>query len=342
MYQRRNPKTGKAEGHWYISVAGVRQSSGTDDKAKARALEHKLNAEAWDRRHGFVVPTWEQACVTWIDDHPRVAGTYEAGKFLAFWRGKLARQRVDTITPKAMHALVAEHFKVSLLEPVPANSTANGYVSFVGRVIRHSSNFNPKFTYYPKPKGRDRWLTTAEWATLAEKLHPDLYDVCLFGLATGLRAANVIFFQWSWLKDGDTWAMIPPEYTKTEKPYAIPLNKTAQAIVKRRREATVRHHEFVFMNRGKHWYRVMLCREVERAVAASGIQDFTFHCFRHTFASWLAQRGVSQSIRARLGCWATGSMTDRYSHFDVESLRPFSEMIDQILASGAEARKIAV
>lgn len=268
-----------------------------------------------------------------MDDNPRVAGTYDAKKCLTFWRDKLKGKRVDQINPRLMHQLTLQHFKVNLLEPAPANGTANGYVSFVSRVLRHSSNLNTKFTYYPKPKGRDRWITPAEWAGLSEKLYPDLHDVCLFGLATGLRASNVIFFRWSWLQEGDAWVLIPPEFTKTDKPYGIPLNKTAQAVIRSRRGTTIRHPEYVFLNRGKPWYRVMLCREVNRAMKAAKVEDFTFHCFRHTFASWLAQRGVSQSVRARLGCWTTGSITDRYSHFDVESLRPFSELVDSIISS---------
>jgi integrase len=324
---------------WWISVRGVRQSAKTPSREKAKWLEHKLNSEAWDREHGIINPTWEQACNNWIDNNPKTAETYDSGKYLAFWKDKVKGKRLQDITPKLIHSIITQHFKINLSEPVPQNSTANGYVDFAKRIIRYSSNLHPKFTRYPKPSGRDRWLTVDEWYTLEGSMYPDLRDIALFGLATGLREANEMCFEWGWLKDNDTWALLPASVTKTKKPYGIPLNQTAQAVIKGRREATIRHPEYVFVNRGKVWYRVALSRAINSAVKASGIAPITFHGLRHTFASWLAQRGVSEVIRDRLGCWHPRSMGDRYSHFDVDTLRPYSSLIDSTL--GSQSKKIA-
>ena len=338
MYQRRG-KTGKREGNWYISISGVRTSSGTPDRKKAQALEHKLNAESWDRAHGLIVPVWEQAVLSWMDDNPRQAGTYWAKKFLDFWKDHLKGKRLTDISPKVVHAIVGQHFSVDLVNPVGPNATANGYVGMVSRVIRHASNLNPKLTYYPKSQGRDRWLTVDEWHKLSAVMDHDLRDVSLFALVTGLREANVMGLRWEWVK-GD-WLEIPAALTKTRKPYGIPLNRTAQAVIGRRRAAVVQHPELVFLNAGKPWYRVMLCRAFRNAVVASGIPEITPHGLRHTFASWLAQKGVDRVIRDRLGCWAAASQGDKYSHFDVSSLRPFAELIDGILAISPQSQQIA-
>ena len=316
---------------WYISIGGVRQSARTTDRERAKALEHKLNAEAWARRNGLIVPTWDQACLSWMDDNPVLARIYLNLKHSKWWKPHLTGKRLDAITPKLVHAIVSQHFKVSLTEPIGPNSTVNAYVGFVGRVVRHGSNLNPKLTYYPKPRGRDRWLTVEEWRTLAGAMKPDLQDISLFALATGLREANVMGLQWGWLH-GD-WLEIPAELTKTRKPYGIPLNRTARAVIEARRQNPVRHVQNVFTNGGKPWYAVSLCRLLVVAVGAAGIPAFTFHGFRHTFASWLAQKGVSEAIRARLGCWSTSSMTDHYAHFDVGSLRPYAELIDGVLTA---------
>lgn len=327
---------------WWISVRGVRQSAKTTSREAAKWLEHQLNSEAWDREHGRVIATWEQACNTWIDNNPKVAETYESEKYLKYWKDKLRGKRLNDITPKLMHSLITKDFKVNLSESVPQNSTANGYAGFVARVIRYSSNIRPRFTHYTQPKSRQRWLKPEEWVILSAEMHDDLKDIYLFGIATGLREANDMFFKWDWLHDNDTWALLPASVTKTKEPYGIPLNKTAQAVIKKRREATIRHPEYVFLNKGKVWYRVALSRAVNKAVGASGIAPITFHGARHTFASWLAQRGVSEAIRARLGCWSTGSMTDRYSHFDIETLRPYSEIIDSVFTIQSQSQKTIV
>lgn len=339
MYRRKNPKTGKREGVWYISVRGHRQSSGYSDKEKARDLEHKLNEEARDRANGLAVLKWEEACRDWIEHNPAVAAAYEAKKFIKFWTDQLAGFRLPDITSKVVHKIITDaqwpdgtkRFLVDLINPVSANATANAYTGFVTRVIRAGSNLNPKLAHYPPSKGRDRWLTVEEWGTLSSKMPADLKDLALFALATGLREANVMGLRWEWVK-GD-WILIPASFTKTERPYAIPLNRTAQGVLQARRGATVRHPELVFVNGGKPWSRMMVFRGMRLSVKAAGIPHFTFHGLRHTFASWLAQKGVSQAIRARLGCWSTGSMADHYSHFDVESLRQYSGLIDDILAA---------
>lgn len=314
---------------WWISVGGVRQTSGTTDRERAKALEHKLNAEAWDRRNGLIIPSWEQACLSWMDNNPVAAAKYHNVKYSNWWKEHLKGKRLDAITPALVHKIVADNFAISLTQAVGANATANGYVGFVGKIIRYGSNLNPQLPYYKKPGGRERWLTVDEWKTLSAVMDADLRDISMFGMATGLRQANDMGFRWDWIK-GDT-AILPPSVTKTDKPYGIPLNKTAQAVIESRRKATIRHPDLVFLNGGKPWYRVSLCRATRDAVEGAGIEAFTYHCYRHTFASWLAQRGVSEAIRARLGCWSTNSQTDKYSHFDVESLRPYSELIDVML-----------
>ncbi len=323
-------------GIWQISVGGVRQSSGTPDRERAKALELKLNAEAWDRRNGLTVPTWDQACLAWMANNPVAAGKYHNRKYLKWWKPHLTGKRLTAITAAVVHGVIsstdengAPRFKINLETPVGPNATANGYAGFVGQIIRFASNLDPRLTRYPQPHGRDRWLTVNEWRALAGVMTPDLKDICEFALATGLREANDMGFQWSWIH-GNT-AILPPEVTKTRKPYGIPLNKIAQAVLERRRQSPIRHPRLVFLNRGKPWYRVSLCRAVEDAVEKAGIDPITFHGLRHTFASWLAQRGVSEVIRARLGCWSTKSQADGYSHFDVDSLRPFSELLGGVL-----------
>ena len=197
-----------------------------------------------------------------------------------------------------------------------------------GLVVRVSSAASP-IVRKRRVRGRDRWLTIEEWYKLSAEMGNDLQDVSLLALATGLRQANVIGLRWTWLH-GD-WLEIPAEFTKTRKPYGIPLNRTAQGVIESSRGNKVMHAQLVFTRGAKPWNRVTLCRQLKDAVARAGIPGFTFHGFRHTFASWLAQKGVSEAIRARLGCWRTGSMTDHYAHFDVRSLMPYARIIDGVL-----------
>jgi integrase len=321
----------KRGGIYYISVGGIRRSAKTRDRERAKRLEHKLNAEAWDRHHGLVIPTWEQAALSWSKSYPKESERYENKKHAKWWLPHLKGKRLTYITREVVHKIIMDNRPgVDLNQRTPKNSTANNYVMFVSRVIRHGSNLNPRFIRYPPIKFRERWLTPEEWFLIKPHLTPDELDVLEFGLATGQRPSNCAFFEWPWDK-GD-WALIPTSDTKTDKPYGIPLNKTAQAILSRRKKADVKHLTYAFSNNGEAWYALKLLRAVERACKASGVTKITVHGLRHTFASWLAQRGVTKEIRERLMGHSGKDTQDLYTHFDVESLRRYVTMIDTILS----------
>ena len=60
---------------------------------------------------------------------------------------------------------------------------------------------------------------------------------------------------------------------------------------------------------------------------AAGLSDFRFHDLRHTFASWLAARGVSSYIVQHAGGWRTASMMQRYAHLDPGTIRAAVELL---------------
>jgi integrase len=323
----------KRGGIWYFSIDGVRRSSGTSDRKRAEALERKLEQEAWDRSNGLHVPGWDEACLSWLEEHQHQAGYKQQCIMAKWWKPHLTGMKLPAIDKDLVHRIVSRHREIDVEKPSGKNTTANYYVGFVGKIIRAASNLKPKFRVYPEPNEEKRWLRPEEWPLLQPELYGDLRDICTFALASGLRESNDMLFEWSWLHQDDTVAILPAAVTKTAKPYGIPLNLTAQTVIKRRREAKVRHPRYVFTNQGKVWGTVMLLRALYPAVERAGIAPMTFHTFRHTFGSWLAQKGVSDAVRCRLGCWSLDEgASGGYVHFDVESLRVFSEMLDPILS----------
>lgn len=340
MYRRKD-KSGKRTGPWYITVAGIRQTSGTTDRERAKRLETKLNQEAWDREHGLVVPTWASASISWSKANPKAAGTAANVHFAKWWREHLRDKKLREIDADLIHRAISSERKVDLNNRIPENCTANHYVGFVRMVMKHS-NVIPKFIVYPQIKFRERHLTPDEWVKLQAHLSPDELDVFQFALATGLREANVISFEPGWVHG--TSAEIPAIETKTSVPYGIPLNMTAQAILKRRQEATVRPLQSalnVFTYRGAKWYTVKLLRSLKRACKAAGIPYITFHGLRHTFITWLAKSGVPKEIRMRLAGHTTSDAHDGYTHWDVEALRPYSERIDAMFSGESKKQEVA-
>ena len=58
---------------WWITVNGVRQSSGTDDFEAAKALEAKLNHQHWLQENMDVEPahSWMEAVVKYLQERQR-------------------------------------------------------------------------------------------------------------------------------------------------------------------------------------------------------------------------------------------------------------------------------
>jgi integrase len=66
-------------------------------------------------------------------------------------------------------------------------------------------------------------------------------------------------------------------------------------------------------------------------LAAAGIESFRFHDLRHTFASWLVQRGRTlKEVQEALG-HQTITMTMRYSHLAPDRLRAAVAALDGML-----------
>lgn len=319
----------KRGGIYWTTVRGRKESLGTKIKSEAKRLEDKWRNEVYERKNGLYIPTYDEAAAEWLDANKHLS-SYSMNEDMAEWWDQwFAGIKLNTITKEEVHKIVKANRPIDEVNKIGANTTANRYVLFLAKIIR-SKITAPEFRMYPQPKGRRRWLRPEEWQSLMPHMQDEFRQLCTFALATGLREANVFKFEWAWLH-GDK-AYLPAAVTKTDEDYGIPLNRSAQAAIEERRKTKVRHQKYVFTHNGELWYTVKALRYLELACKAAGIERTVFHGFRHTFASWLAQKGVSDAVRSRLGCWSTGGKaSDKYVHFDVEALRPFSNLLDEAI-----------
>jgi integrase len=119
----------------------------------------------------------------------------------------------------------------------------------------------------------------------------------------------------------------------TERAFAALLEKE-----KARRKVRSTVENFVFSHPpGRKMNIYTLCSGFKDAIEKAGGRDFNFHDLRHTFASRLAQSGVDPyTIQKPMG-HSSFTMTERYAHHSVESLR---RGIEYNYASRIEMEKI--
>jgi integrase len=110
------------------------------------------------------------------------------------------------------------------------------------------------------------------------------------------------------------------EKTKNGSRLALPLVGEALTLARNLCAETVSGYLFP-RSSGNPWchYRTAW----EHAVARAKLRDFSFHCLRHTAASYLVQAGVPlYTVGAILGHSSRSSaMTARYAHLAAENLR---------------------
>ncbi len=167
-------------------------------------------------------------------------------------------------------------------------------------------------------------LTREQWEELRVELQPHMLPMATFALFTGLRQANVLSMQWSRidLKRKAMWVEAPD--AKGKKAIGIPLSIEAiNALL----SVQGQHPEFCFTYQGhpvteiKTAFMAACVRASVGRLSASGhYAGFTWHGFRHTFATWHFQAGTPDAIIEKLGGWKTASMLDKYRHHATEQL----------------------
>ena len=124
--------------------------------------------------------------------------------------------------------------------------------------------------------------------------------------------------------------------SKAGAPYRVPINDAALAAFKKLRERcdgtgpVMRRPRPQKRNAGRAGREVFSCRKwFETCLEKSGIENFCYHDLRHTFATRLRAAGVSiEDIRYLLGHGAK-SITERYAHPDLTTLRAAVAKLDR-------------
>jgi integrase len=188
---------------------------------------------------------------------------------------------------------------------------------------------------------RDRWLTVDEEMSLLENSPEWLRDIIHFNLHTGLRQDELLSLTWDRVDVLRKTILIKD--TKNGKPRTIPLNRDVLDILETKSKVVSFKSRIVFHSKcgtkiDKHNLRRAFVIAMERA----GIEDFTFHGLRHTFATRLAQSGYDLYKISKLLGHKDIKTTQRYAHHCPDSLRDGVEMLEADCKMTAVAKKVAI
>jgi site-specific recombinase XerD len=242
--------------------------------------------------------------LSYADDKVRMAKLTE-------WLGQ---RSAESVSPRDI-----EHWLVSKAEELKP-ATLNRYRALLSLTYRLGMQ-NGKVQSNParlvrqrrEDNGRIRFLSPKDEQALRAVIQRDfrLHEPELdFALNTGLRRSEQYKLTWDCVSFERRLLTVPR--TKNGETRHIPLNDAAIAAL-RVAEIDKNGSPYVFRNRSgdrlsspRFWF--------DRAVKDAKLEDFTWHCLRHTFASRLVMKGVDLRTVQELMGHKTIQMTVRYAH----------------------------
>jgi len=150
----------------------------------------------------------------------------------------------------------------------------------------------------------------------------DIRDLVIFAVNTGIRQGEIINLEFPQVDFINRVITLDNQnhITKSKRVRSIPLNEiTLQILNTRVRKIG---SSYVFTLNGNKFNQDFLIHKFKKYVLKARLNPkLNFHALRHTFASWLVQRGVSIYEVSKLLGHSDIKTTEIYSHLRVEDLR---------------------
>ena len=283
----------------------LQRSTGTANRREAKQVEARLVRERWEQAKLGVKPrhTWEEAVMRWLLETKHKKTHRDDKQRLRWLDQHLGGKHLDEIDRTLIDRVRFAR------ESIASARTANCYLTLVRAILRRACHEwgwldkVPKVRMAPEGEGRVRSLTREEFQRLIAELPEHLADMAVFAVATGLRQGNVKGLEWRQvdLEQGHAW--IPGSQHKNGKPHSVPLTEMTLAVL---RKQVGKHALQVFTYCGEPVDQVSTAAW-RKALKRAGIEDFRWHDLRHTWASWLTQKGVQLNVNKQPRGKTTGN-----------------------------------
>jgi integrase len=223
-----------------------------------------------------------------------------------------------------------ENYKVQQLQSGQSNKSVNNHLIVLNKCLNTAQEWGiiestPKIKLLKVQPQKFDFLSTDECQLLLDNCDGLLKEMVLVALKTGLRFGELIALEWTDVDFKNNIATIQRSIArgrlgspKSNKIRYVPLLNDVSEVLKRRAV----NNGFVFSKYDNKHLGPMLClRWLHQACKRAGLRKIGWHTLRHTFASHLAQNGVSIILIKELLGHADIKTTMRYSHLTSQAIR---------------------
>lgn len=321
---------------FYLNERGKRTCISTKAKFKSDANKFlmRFKDELEKRQSQKVTPINLKEFANEFRSHSALIHSYKTGRDYQSVFNKLIKSfgnvPLTDLTENSISDYLKERNKISLY----TSSKDLRYLrSCLGYAVKKKYLlFNPcsNIKSIKVPEKQPLFLSETDYQVLLNTIdNKDIKDVVIFAVNTGLRLMEILTLEWNQVNFKDRYLILDNNnhITKSKRIRSVPLNISAlQVLTERERETK---SNFVFTINDSIINGDVLSKKFKSYIIKAKLNPkLKFHSCRHSFASWLVQKGISLYQVSKLLGHSDLKITQIYSHLTPDNLKSAVDILN--------------
>ena len=319
-YRRRAPTNSKEGAKDYESLIRQKLAKGENLFEEKTEAKEPFSKFAWN---------WFEVWVKNNNKHSEIMSKeINLRVHLLPFFGKVPLEKIDS--------QMVERYKREKLKTTLNSKTINNQLSTLRKCLNVAVEWQildniPRIKLLKTTPSKFYYLEELECKRLLDNTKGNLHDMILLGLNTGLRFGEIIALTWDDVDLNRNILSVNKSIskgilgsTKSNRNRFVPISNQLHEMLQHR----ARKGELIFSENNTYIKQRKYIYHIYRACRVSHVKKIGWHVLRHTFASQLAQKGISlKAIQELLG-HSDIQTTMRYAHLSPKELRSAIDVLN--------------